>query len=248
MPGLRTWAALVFITPLALGVSACSKGEDDRAALIEDELDHDLGRALDRQRDPSSGEDPAAEGAESSDPSPTMIVPTGTTFAVRLDETLGTGQNRAGDAFIATLADPIVATEGTVLIPTGAVIRGRVTATTPPDRAGGTAVIKLAFESVSFDDHSYPLRASVVEATPEQRARRSDDEESEPSSSSSTTAALLGQILGKDTESTIEDTSIGAAAGTAIAMGTRNVDAVLPSGSRMVIRLDAPVEVPRGGR
>jgi hypothetical protein len=38
---------------------------------------------------------------------------------------------------------------------------------------------------------------------------------------------------------------VGAAAGTAIAMGTADVDAVLREGSPMVIRLNAPVFVER---
>jgi hypothetical protein len=56
---------------------------------------------------------------------------------------------------------------------------------------------------------------------------------------------VLGQVIGRDRESTLKGAAIGAAAGTAIAMGTADVDAVLPSGSRMVIRLDAPVQIDR---
>ena len=174
-----------------------------------------------------------------------MTVPTGTTFAIQLDETLGTDRNRPGDPFEATLTDPIVAVDGTVLVPSGAKVRGRVTAAEMSSRAGETAVIKLAFESVSFGGRSYPLRASVVEANPERRTRTSTREQAGRVAAGAAAGALLGQILGKDTESTLKGAAVGAAAGTAIAMGTADVDAVLPSGSRMVIRLDAPVEVRR---
>ena len=52
-------------------------------------------------------------------------------------------------------------------------------------------------------------------------------------------------MLGKDTKSTLKGAVIGAAAGTAIAMGTSDVDAVLPAGSTMRVKLDAPVTVRR---
>lgn len=174
-----------------------------------------------------------------------MTVPSGTAFAVRLNETISTETNQPGDAFTATLDDPIVSTDGTVLIPAGATVRGRVTAAEKSDRIGETAVIKLAFESVSFGGRSYPVQASVVEANPERRTRTTTKESAAKIAAGAAAGAILGQVLGKNTEGTLKGAAAGAAAGTAIAMGTADVDAVLPAGSQMVIRLDAPVEVPR---
>jgi hypothetical protein len=56
---------------------------------------------------------------------------------------------------------------------------------------------------------------------------------------------VLGQVIGKNTRSTVAGAAVGAAAGTAVAMGTADVDAVIPSGARVVIRLDSPVNVQR---
>lgn len=283
MPNKRTWAAFLFVLPLSLAAAACGDREDERAALIEDELERELNLALERDTASATLQDTAEEEApapqpQTSRPQPqpqperpapsapttrpeqpaarleprpqprqvTMTVPTGTTFAIRLDETLGTDRNRPGDPFEATLTDPIVAVDGTVLVPSGATVRGRVTAAEMSSRAGETAVIKLAFESVSFGGRSYPLRASVVEANPERRTRTTTRKQAGRVAAGAAAGALLGQILGKDTESTLKGAAVGAAAGTAIAMGTADVDAVLPSGSRMVIRLDAPVEVRTG--
>lgn len=175
----------------------------------------------------------------------TLTVPTGTQFAVRLEDELSTETNQPGDPFTAVLDDPIVAVDGTVLIPAGATVRGRVTAAEKSDRVGETAVIKVAFEAVSFGGRSYPLQASVVEANPERRTRTSTAQSAAKVAGAAAAGAILGQVLGKNTESTLKGAAVGAAAGTAIAMGTADVDAVLPVGSRMVIRLDAPVEVQR---
>ena len=173
----------------------------------------------------------------------TLTVPTGTQFAIRLEDELSTETNQPGDPFTAVLDDPIVSADGTVLIPAGAKVRGRVTAAEKSDRVGETAVIKVAFEAISFGGRSYPLQASVVEAKPERRTRTSTAQSAAKVAGAAAAGAILGQVLGKNTESTLKGAAIGAAAGTAIAMGTADVDAVLPVGSRMVIRLDAPVEV-----
>lgn len=173
------------------------------------------------------------------------MVPTGTTFAVNLDETLATDQNQPGDPFTATISDPIVDLDGRVLLPVGAKVRGRVTAAEKSDRVGETAVITLAFESVSFEGRSYPMQASVVEANPERKTRTSTAQSAGKVAVGAAAGAIVGQVLGKNTKSTVTGAVVGAAAGTAIALGTADVDAVLPAGSRMVIRLDAPVEVQR---
>jgi hypothetical protein len=198
---------------------------------------------------------PAPEPQRRSEPAPqreqpaprtvTLSVPTGTTFAVQLNETLSTDKSVPGDPFTATLADPIVGLDGTVLIPSGATVHGRVTAAEKSDRVGETAVIKVAFESISFDGRSYPLQATVVEANPERRTRTTAKQSAAKVAAGAAAGAILGQVLGKDTEGTLKGAAIGAAAGTAIAMGTADVDAVLPAGSRMVIRLDTPIEIQR---
>ncbi|HEX6939955.1 MAG TPA: glycine zipper 2TM domain-containing protein [Longimicrobiales bacterium] len=276
MSKYRLRTAMLLLLPLAVLPVACRDGADERAALEEDELDRELDLALQRDTTPASLEDTAEEPAPKptarpaarpaprptprpSSPEPrreeprarprpvTLTVPTGTQFAVRLEETLSTETNQPGDPFTAVVDDPIVSADGDVLIPAGATVRGRVTAAEKSDRVGETAVIKVAFESVSFGGRSYPLQASVVEANPERRTRTPAKTQAAKVAAGAAAGAILGQVLGKDTESTLKGAAIGAAAGTAIAMGTSDVDAVLPAGSRMVIRLDAPVDVPRSG-
>jgi hypothetical protein len=196
-----------------------------------------------------TGVDSADSGAPESAPVPTartprtvtMTVPIGAVLNVSLNQQLSTEDNRAGDTFSTTLQEPYV--EGnTVLLPAGAIIQGRVTASQQSTRVGRTAVLKLAFESVSFYGHSYPLSAAVMDANPERRSRSSTTTAGKIAAGAAA-GALLGRILGKDTKSTVTGAAIGAAAGTAIALGTQDVDAVLPRDSRMVIRLDRPVAV-----
>lgn len=175
----------------------------------------------------------------------TRSVPTGTTFAIRMNDELSTQNSKAGDAFTATLTDPIVDADGTVIVPAGATVRGRVTAVAASGRVGQTAAIKLAFEAVSFGGESYPLQASVERADVQQKTRTSAGETAGKVAAGAAAGAILGQVLGKNTESTLKGAAIGAAAGTAVAMGTQDVDAVLPRGAEVVIRLDQPIQVTR---
>lgn len=174
-----------------------------------------------------------------------MSVPVGTTFAVRMNETLSTERNKAGDSFTARLMDPIVDANGTVIVPAGAVVRGRVTAVAASDRVGQTAALKLAFEAISFGGESYPLQATVQRADVQQKSRTSAGETAGKVAAGAAAGAILGQVIGKDKEATLKGAAIGAAAGTAIAMGTSDVDAVLPEGAEVVIRTDQPITVTR---
>ncbi len=175
----------------------------------------------------------------------TASVGTGTSMAVLLDQTLSTQTNNPGDAFTAHLSQPVLAGDGSVLIPAGAVVHGRVTGVDKSNHVGQMAVMKIAFESISFDGHTYPLQATVTEANPQRHTRQSTAQQAGKVAVGAAAGAILGKVLGHSTGSTVKGAVIGAAAGTAIAMGTADVDAVLPQGSRVVIRTDEPIEVAR---
>jgi hypothetical protein len=184
------------------------------------------------------------------DPAPaprtvTSTVPSGTSVALTLNETLSTETNRAGDSFTATVQQAITDGNGNVVVPAGATVRGRVTSVQKSGRVGETAVLNLAFETVSFGGDSYPFDASVVQANPQRKSRESTGEQVGKAAAGAAAGAILGRVIGKSTSSTIKGAVIGAAAGTAIAMGTADVDAVLPAGSTMVVRVESPVRVTR---
>lgn len=169
----------------------------------------------------------------------------GTTFAATLNETLSTERNRVGDAFSATLQAPIRGDDGSIVVPAGAIIRGRLTQVQKSGNIGETGIISLAFESVSFEGRSLPLDGAVVKANPQRKNRTPAKEQVGKAAAGAAAGAIIGRVLGKDTRSTIKGAVIGAAAGTAIAMGTADVDVVLPAGSEIVVKLNAPIEVRR---
>jgi hypothetical protein len=189
---------------------------------------------------------PQPQPAPQPEPQPRFVsstVPMGTSLSLTLNETLSTEANRVGDAFTATLQHAITDANGNVIVPAGATIRGRMTQVEKSGHVGATGIIKLAFESVSFGGRSYPIDATVVRANPVRQNRTTTGEQAAKVAAGAAAGAVLGRVLGRDTRATITGAAVGAAAGTAIAMGTADVDVVLPAGSEMVIRLEAPIEI-----
>ena len=166
----------------------------------------------------------------------------GTTFDVTLNQELSTRTSQIGDLYSATLVHPL--TDGRlVIVPAGATVLGQVTAVQKSGKHGQQAVLNLSINEVSFDGETYPLQASIVEANPETRSRSSTGAKAAKIGGAAVAGAILGGIIGGNATGAIIGTAVGGAAGTAIVLGTEDVDAVLPRGSRMTLRLDAPLEI-----
>jgi hypothetical protein len=197
---------------------------------------------------PVEAEEPAEEPVEepmAPEPGPSMITLTadyGTEFRVELRQELSTKNNQPGDRFTASVIEPLI--DGSrVIVQSGAIVRGEVTAVQKSGGQGEAAIIKIAFYEVSFDGETYPLSASVVEANPETEGRYSTGDKAARIGGGAVAGAILGRVLGGNSRGTIIGAAVGAAAGTAITLATEDVDAVLPAGSEMRLRLDEPLTV-----
>jgi hypothetical protein len=74
-------------------------------------------------------------------------VPAGTALMVKLETTLATFSNKAGDPFQARLTQPVVL-NGKTLIPAGAMVEGRVTKVAEPRRISGKPTIGILPEAL----------------------------------------------------------------------------------------------------
>jgi hypothetical protein len=173
----------------------------------------------------------------------TMSVPAGTNFSVRMDRELSTRTASVGETFTATLSQALLAADGTMLVPAGATVRGRVTQASKSGRAGEQAQLRIDFTSVSFGGSTYSLSATTLTADARLVTRDSNVEQAAKVGGGAVAGAVLGRVLGKDARSTVAGAAIGAAAGTAVAIGTADVDAVIPSGATVTARLDGPIRV-----
>ena len=74
-------------------------------------------------------------------------VPAGTALMVKLETTLATFSNKAGDPFHARLTQPVVL-NGQTVIPAGAIVEGRVTRVSEPRRISGKPTIGILPEAL----------------------------------------------------------------------------------------------------
>lgn len=198
---------------------------------------------------PAPAQTPAPAPAPSAPSGPryvTKSVPSGTSFAVRINDEISTRNAGVGETFTATLTEPLTDSNGSTVIPAGATVRGRVTDVQSSGRAGQKASISVAFTSISYGGETYSIDGTVTDAPPVRLVTRDGNTEKAAKIGGGAAAgAILGRVIGKSTKSTVAGAAIGAAAGTAVAMGTADVDAVISAGSTATIRLNSPVRVQR---
>lgn len=169
-------------------------------------------------------------------PATSSTLPAGSTLRVRLNETLGTKQSKVGDEFTATVVNNVTAQNGTVIVPAGATVKGKVTGLKASENAGEQAVIRLDFASLSINGSSYPFAAQVA-ATNLRKEGETKDETLKKAGMGAAAGAVLGAIIsGGDLDKILLGGALGAAAGTAISLGTGDVEAVLPAGSELTLR------------
>ncbi|HEU4643622.1 MAG TPA: hypothetical protein VFS44_14290 [Gemmatimonadaceae bacterium] len=184
----------------------------------------------------SGGEVAPAPQPTTTLPTNTGEVPTGSTLQVKLNETLGTSQNKVGDPFTATVSTPLSTSSGQVVVPEGAVVHGHVTGLHASSHAGDQAAIRLDFDSLSVNGRSYPFDANVT-ATNLQTKGDTKNETLKKAGVGAAAGAVLGAVLGSgDLGKIALGGVLGAAAGTAISLGAGDVQAVLPAGTAMTIQ------------
>ncbi|HEY2844130.1 MAG TPA: hypothetical protein VGJ09_10790 [Bryobacteraceae bacterium] len=92
-----------------------------------------------------------------------LTLPAGTWINARVDQTLSSDHNQAGDAFSMTLTQPLVA-NGFVVARRGQIISGRVAEAVKAGRVKGTSRLALELTDLTLvDGQQIPLRTQMVE-------------------------------------------------------------------------------------
>ncbi len=122
-----------------------------------------LAAALAAQTDSSAPTGTAQTDSPSVTAPTSSPVPAGTALMVRLDTTLATFSNRAGDPFRAKVTQAVVV-NGNTLIPVGATVEGRVTKVSEPRRISGRPTLGILPEAVILaSGERYFLDATLVD-------------------------------------------------------------------------------------
>lgn len=175
-------------------------------------------------------------------------VPAGTALMVRLDTTLATFSNKAGDPFRAIVTQPVVI-NGRTVIPAGSTVEGRVTKVTEPRRISGKPTIGILPEAVIFPTgERYYLDATLTDTnikgsdvSREGQFKGSGHDRRDTVEEGGGTAGgmLIGGLIGGPPGILIGG-AIGAGSATGHWLG-KHRSAVLPLGTELTLELNRPM-------
>jgi hypothetical protein len=181
-------------------------------------------------------------GTETAPPPPrvphSVTIPAGTLISVRLAETLSSEKNTAGDAFSATLDQPIVI-DGFAIAERGARVRGKVVEADRAGRIKGVAMLSVALTSMHTSDGQDVTLAteSFVKEGPKSRG-----DDAKKVGVGAALGAAIGAIAGGGKGAAI-GAGVGGAAGAGTVAATRGKASELPVETRLSFRLQEPVQL-----
>ena len=179
----------------------------------------------------------ATEAGKPSGASEAKVVPAGQHIVVRLNQAVGSKISSPGQAFSATVTQP-VEINGRVVIPANAEATGTVVEAVPRGRFKGGARLRLALNSIRVDGNTYKVEAAAVSQSMKGKGKRT----AVAVGGGAGLGALIGGLAGGGKGAAIGAVA-GAGAGTAGAAFTGNKDIVLPAETALSFKLIQPLEV-----
>lgn len=177
-------------------------------------------------------------------------VPAGTALMVRLETTLATFSNRAGDPFRGSITQPVVV-NGQTLIPAGAVVEGRVTKVSEPRRISGKPSIGILPEAVILPsgDRFYldatltdtNIKGSDVNSEGQFKGSGHDRRNTLEQGGGTAGGMLIGGLVGGPV-GVLVGGAIGAGATTGHWLATHR-SATLPAGTQLTLELNRPLSL-----
>jgi hypothetical protein len=165
------------------------------------------------------------------------VIPNGTGVHVRVDQSIDTRRDRAGDRFTATLSQPIEV-GGRVVVPAGTRFAGHVTTASASGRLKGRAQLGLALDSFHMKGREYRIRTTSVDRVSESHKKRNGW----LIGGTAGLGTALGAIAGGPKGALI-GAGAGAGAGTAGAAVTGKKDVSIAAETPLRFTLRAPVEM-----
>jgi hypothetical protein len=181
--------------------------------------------------------EPVARPANPAPPQSPMVIPSGTPVHVRVDESIDTRRNRAGDQFSATFAEPI-AVEGRTMVPAGTAFSGHVTTAGASGRLKGRASLGLKLDAFRLNGREYPIQTTNVDRVSAAHKKRN----AILIGGGTGLGAALGAIAGGPKGALI-GAGAGAAAGTAGAAATGKRQVAIQAETPLRFTLRSAVEM-----
>jgi hypothetical protein len=166
-----------------------------------------------------------------------VTIPSGTTLAVRLVDTIDTETSQPGQTFHATLNSPL-AYEGDVVIPAGYDVEGHIVDLKSAGKFAGKSLLVLELDRMSVGGKSYTIQTDQYKREGSSRGVNT----AEKVGAGAGIGAIIGAIAGGG-----KGAAIGAAAGGGLGGGiqaaTKGQQIKLPSETVLNFTLQAPITV-----
>jgi hypothetical protein len=167
-----------------------------------------------------------------------IVVPAGTTLTVTTSQALSSKNSKAGQTFLASLAQPI-SVEGRPALPKGATVSGRVVSAKAKGRIKGEGELSLTLTSISHQHHTYKIQTSVVSSRTKGKGKRT----AATTGGGAAGGALIGGIVGGGKGAGI-GALVGAGAGFIGGAATGNKQVEIPAESALSFTLSESLTLP----
>jgi hypothetical protein len=167
-----------------------------------------------------------------------LNVPRGTFLTVRVNQLLSTDKNQAGDAFSATLTQPLVV-DGVVIAEPGQTLAGRVEESQKAGHVEGTARLGVQLTELTLvDGQQVPIQSSLI-------SRKGNTSVGRDAGAIAGTTAL-GAIIGSAADwgrGAAIGAGAGAAAGVIGVLVTRGHPSVIYPEQELTFRIETPITI-----
>jgi len=185
---------------------------------------------------PSNAVAPAAQAPA---PRPQLAtIPSGTKLMIRLESTVDTAVNKAGDAFKG-IVDEDISVDGKVAIPRGSAVSGKLLKVVQSGRVEGRAELAMELNKVEVGGTSYSMATKTFSVM----AESSKKEDAMKIGGGAGIGAAIGAIAGGGKGAAI-GAAVGGGAGTAVVVGTRGKEIKYAPEQKLTFTLSEDLKVP----
>jgi hypothetical protein len=167
------------------------------------------------------------------------VIPAGKVLAVTVDQDISTKTNSSGDAFAASLAEPVTV-DGQTVIPAGTHATGTVVEAQAAGHVKGGAILALTLDSIRLNGQKFSINTTEFEDAGKGRGKRT----AVGGGGGAAFGAIVGALAGGGKGAAIGALA-GGGAGTAGAAYTGKRDITIPAETRLHFRLKDSISIPQ---
>ena len=171
--------------------------------------------------------------------------PSGTTVEVTIRDEISSRKYSAGHAVEGSVSNDVMDSKGRVVIPAGSPVALEITKISPsePGDTRGEGTLELTVTSITVGGTSHDARTVVASVPHTMKGRGVTKGEAEDVGVGAAVGALAGQLIGKNTKSTVIGGAVGAVGGGAVAVKGAQRDIIVAPGTHITIQLPKPITV-----